>query len=135
MQLLQDEYDARRKRRQPESNFLQPYVAARLDSLPEVFTLGDGHDYHGFRNKALPGQQQYRCFVLAELTERESVRVSILEPRGCASWPNVSIFLTARKNKIRTATSVGRKQDKKTNKDKNVKCEIVFHDVQFYAKC
>ncbi|XP_019740009.1 protein tyrosine phosphatase receptor type Fa [Hippocampus comes] len=78
--LLQGEYDARRKRRQPESNFLQPYVAARLDSLPEVFTLGDGHDYHGFRNKALPGQQQYRCFVLAELTERESQRTLVASP-------------------------------------------------------
>ncbi|XP_051929770.1 protein tyrosine phosphatase receptor type Fa isoform X4 [Hippocampus zosterae] len=78
--LLQGEYDARRKRRQPESNFLQPYVAARLDSLPEVFTLGDGHDYHGFRNKELPGQQQYRCFVLAELTERESQRTLVASP-------------------------------------------------------
>ncbi|XP_077389513.1 protein tyrosine phosphatase receptor type Fa isoform X4 [Festucalex cinctus] len=79
-ELLEGEDDARRKRRQLESDFLRPYVAAKLDSLPEVFTLGDGHVYHGFRNKALPGQQQYRFFVLAELTDRDSQRTLAASP-------------------------------------------------------
>ncbi|XP_061680652.1 protein tyrosine phosphatase receptor type Fa isoform X8 [Syngnathoides biaculeatus] len=71
-ELLDGEGDARRKRRQTEGGFLRPYVAAKLDSLPDIFTLGDGHAYHGFRNKALPGQRHYRCFVLVELTNGES---------------------------------------------------------------
>ncbi|XP_077440031.1 protein tyrosine phosphatase receptor type Fa isoform X2 [Vanacampus margaritifer] len=79
-ELLEGEDDARRKRRQLESDFLRPYVAAKLDSLPEVFTLGDDHVYHDFRNKALPGQQQYRFFVLAELTDRESQRTLAASP-------------------------------------------------------
>ncbi|XP_061744736.1 protein tyrosine phosphatase receptor type Fa isoform X4 [Nerophis ophidion] len=70
-ELLDAEGGARRKRSQG-ADFLQPYIAAKLDSLPEVFTLGDEHRYHGYRNKPLPGQQQYRCFVLAELMDLDS---------------------------------------------------------------
>ncbi|XP_029285277.1 protein tyrosine phosphatase receptor type Fa [Cottoperca gobio] len=62
-----------RKKRQSQ-NFLQPYIAAKLDTLPEIFTLGDEKKYNGYYNKPLPGQQEYRCFVLADLTEHESQR-------------------------------------------------------------
>ncbi|XP_061680646.1 protein tyrosine phosphatase receptor type Fa isoform X3 [Syngnathoides biaculeatus] len=79
-ELLDGEGDARRKRRQTEGGFLRPYVAAKLDSLPDIFTLGDGHAYHGFRNKALPGQRHYRCFVLVELTNGESHRTLAASP-------------------------------------------------------
>ncbi|KAM9797060.1 protein tyrosine phosphatase receptor type Fa isoform 1-T1 [Syngnathus typhle] len=79
-ELLESDDDAQRKRRHLESEFLWPYVAAKLDSLPEIFTLGDGHEYHGFRNKALTGQQQYRCFVLAELTDHEYQRTLVASP-------------------------------------------------------
>ncbi|XP_061538925.1 protein tyrosine phosphatase receptor type Fa isoform X1 [Phycodurus eques] len=79
-ELLDGEGDAGRKRRHIESDFLRPYVAAKLDSLPDIFTLGDGHAYHGFRNKALPGQQQYRCFVLVELMNGESQRTLAASP-------------------------------------------------------
>uniref|UniRef100_A0A4W6C3R3 Receptor-type tyrosine-protein phosphatase F n=1 Tax=Lates calcarifer TaxID=8187 RepID=A0A4W6C3R3_LATCA len=61
-----------RKRRQSQ-DFLQPYIAAKLDALPEIFTLGDEKKYNGYYNKPLPGQQHYRCFVLADLTDHESV--------------------------------------------------------------
>uniref|UniRef100_UPI0037E98738 protein tyrosine phosphatase receptor type Fa isoform X3 n=1 Tax=Semicossyphus pulcher TaxID=241346 RepID=UPI0037E98738 len=60
-----------RKRRQSQ-DILQPYITAKLDDLPEIFTLGDEKKYNGYYNKPLHGQQQYCCFVLADLTEHES---------------------------------------------------------------
>nr|XP_019936794.1 PREDICTED: receptor-type tyrosine-protein phosphatase F isoform X3 [Paralichthys olivaceus] len=63
-----------RKRRQSQ-DFLQPYITAKLDVLPEIFTLGDEKKYNGYYNKPLPGQQQYRCFVLADLMDHESQRM------------------------------------------------------------
>ena len=73
-QLLEADADSslQRKKRQSQ-DFLQPYVAAKLDVLPETFTLGDEKKYNGYYNKPLPGQQQYRCFVLADLMDHESV--------------------------------------------------------------
>ncbi|KAJ8270922.1 hypothetical protein GJAV_G00120780 [Gymnothorax javanicus] len=59
----------RRRRRQTEQ--LKPYIAARLTSLPETFTLGDEKKYHGFYNKPLPSQHQYLCFVLAALDQEQ----------------------------------------------------------------
>uniref|UniRef100_A0A4W6C3L6 Receptor-type tyrosine-protein phosphatase F n=1 Tax=Lates calcarifer TaxID=8187 RepID=A0A4W6C3L6_LATCA len=64
-----------RKRRQSQ-DFLQPYIAAKLDALPEIFTLGDEKKYNGYYNKPLPGQQHYRCFVLADLTDHETFAAS-----------------------------------------------------------
>lgn len=64
-----------RTRRQSQ-DLLQPYIAAKMSSLPAVFTLGDDNKYNGYANKALSGQQQYLCFVLAELADSESVGVS-----------------------------------------------------------
>nr|XP_057930093.1 protein tyrosine phosphatase receptor type Fa isoform X7 [Doryrhamphus excisus] len=78
-ELLDAAVSAQRKRRQ-STDFLQPYITAKLDSLPEIFTLGDEHQYHGFHNKPLPGQQQYRCFVLAELVDDESQRTFAASP-------------------------------------------------------
>nr|XP_029132824.1 receptor-type tyrosine-protein phosphatase F-like isoform X2 [Labrus bergylta] len=60
-----------RKRRQSQ-DFPQPYITAKLKDLPELFTLGDEKTYNSYYNKPLTGQQQYRCFVLADLTEHES---------------------------------------------------------------
>ncbi|KAJ8357495.1 hypothetical protein SKAU_G00202890 [Synaphobranchus kaupii] len=57
----------RRRRRQAES--ARPYIAARLASLPETFTLGDEKKYNGFYNKPLPNNLQYLCFVLAALDQ------------------------------------------------------------------
>uniref|UniRef100_A0A8C2XRD2 Receptor-type tyrosine-protein phosphatase F n=1 Tax=Cyclopterus lumpus TaxID=8103 RepID=A0A8C2XRD2_CYCLU len=72
-QLLEAGADSRLQRQKRQSqDFLQPYIAAKLDALPEIFTLGDEKTYNGYYNKALPGQQQYRCFVLADLTDHES---------------------------------------------------------------
>lgn len=48
-------------------------MAAKLDSLPAVFTLGDEKKYNQYYNRALSGQQQYICFLLAELMDHESV--------------------------------------------------------------
>ncbi|XP_056233807.1 protein tyrosine phosphatase receptor type Fa isoform X3 [Seriola aureovittata] len=60
-----------RKRRQSQ-DFLQPYITAKLEVLPEIFTLGDEKKYNGYYNKPLPGQQHYRCFVLADLMDDEA---------------------------------------------------------------
>ncbi|XP_058493860.1 protein tyrosine phosphatase receptor type Fa isoform X5 [Solea solea] len=60
------------RRRRQSQDFLRPYIAAKVDALPDVFTLGDERKYNGYYNKALVGQQQYRCFVLADLTDHES---------------------------------------------------------------
>ncbi|XP_063747152.1 protein tyrosine phosphatase receptor type Fa isoform X3 [Eleginops maclovinus] len=68
-----------RKKRQSQHLF-QPYIAAKLDTLPEFFTLGDEKKYNGYYNKPLPGQQQYRCFVLADLTDNESQRTFAASP-------------------------------------------------------
>ncbi|XP_072295419.1 receptor-type tyrosine-protein phosphatase F-like [Eucyclogobius newberryi] len=48
-----------------------PYVAARLEALPAVFTLGDERLYSSFYNRPLKQQQQYKCFVLAELEQSQ----------------------------------------------------------------
>ncbi|XP_075901581.1 protein tyrosine phosphatase receptor type Fa [Nelusetta ayraudi] len=60
-----------RKRRQSQ-DFLQPHIAAKMSTLPAIFTLGDEKKYNGYYNKPLSGQQQYLCFVLAELMDNES---------------------------------------------------------------
>ncbi|XP_064415799.1 receptor-type tyrosine-protein phosphatase F isoform X1 [Latimeria chalumnae] len=54
-----------RNRRQ--AGQLKPYIAAQLDSLPRIFTLGDEKHYGGFYNKPLLKSQTYLCFVLASL--------------------------------------------------------------------
>eukprot|EP00064_Thunnus_orientalis_P004843 superscaffoldBa00000457_g4856 len=81
-----------RKKRQSQ-DFLQPYIAAKLDALPDVFTLGDEKKYNGYYNKPLPGQQQYRCFVLADLTDHESALrpLSMLSLTGILR-PEYSVF-------------------------------------------
>ncbi|XP_039454430.1 protein tyrosine phosphatase receptor type Fa isoform X7 [Oreochromis aureus] len=80
-ELLESDADSSLQRRKRQSNdFLQPYIAAKLDTLPEIFTLGDEKKYSGFYNKPLPGQQQYRCFVLADLTDHESQRTFAASP-------------------------------------------------------
>uniref|UniRef100_A0A671X899 Receptor-type tyrosine-protein phosphatase F n=1 Tax=Sparus aurata TaxID=8175 RepID=A0A671X899_SPAAU len=61
-----------RTRRQSQG-ILQPYIAAKLDTLPELFTLGDEKKYNDYYNKPLLGQQQYCCSVLADLMEHKSV--------------------------------------------------------------
>ncbi|XP_035268880.1 protein tyrosine phosphatase receptor type Fa isoform X7 [Anguilla anguilla] len=61
----------RRRRRQAESP-LKPYIAAKLETLPGTFTLGDEKKYNGFYNKPLTSQQEYRCFVMAALKDQDS---------------------------------------------------------------
>ncbi|XP_072296848.1 receptor-type tyrosine-protein phosphatase F-like isoform X5 [Eucyclogobius newberryi] len=57
----------RRRRRHLESS--RPYIAAKLASLPQAFTLGDEQKYNGFYNRPLTSQQDYLCFVLAALRD------------------------------------------------------------------
>ncbi|XP_061549974.1 receptor-type tyrosine-protein phosphatase F-like isoform X8 [Phycodurus eques] len=54
-----------RRRRHLDAS--KPYIAAKLASLPPVFTLGDEKRYNGFYNKPLTSGQEYVCFVLAVL--------------------------------------------------------------------
>uniref|UniRef100_A0A8C7VVU7 Receptor-type tyrosine-protein phosphatase F n=1 Tax=Oncorhynchus mykiss TaxID=8022 RepID=A0A8C7VVU7_ONCMY len=70
-ELLEASSDQSLKRRQTQE-FLRPYIAAKMDALPDTFPLGDEKKYNGFYNKPLPGQQQYLCFVLAALKGHES---------------------------------------------------------------
>ncbi|XP_038854700.1 receptor-type tyrosine-protein phosphatase F [Salvelinus namaycush] len=70
-ELLEASSDQSLKRRQTQE-FLRPYIAAKMDALPDTFPLGDEKQYNGFYNKPLPGQQQYLCFVLAALKDHGS---------------------------------------------------------------
>ncbi|KAL2090038.1 hypothetical protein ACEWY4_014726 [Coilia grayii] len=67
-----DSSGVRRRRRRHAQDVPRPYIAAKLLSLPEEFTLGDEKRYNGFLNKALPSQQAYRCFVVAALKNSDS---------------------------------------------------------------
>uniref|UniRef100_A0A8C2DMC6 Receptor-type tyrosine-protein phosphatase F n=1 Tax=Cyprinus carpio TaxID=7962 RepID=A0A8C2DMC6_CYPCA len=49
---------------------VRPYIAAKLPSLPDTFTLGDEKTYNGFYNRPLPNNQHYQCFVMAELKDQ-----------------------------------------------------------------
>ncbi|XP_066547933.1 protein tyrosine phosphatase receptor type Fa isoform X2 [Amia ocellicauda] len=69
--LLESSENPSLKRRRRQTDNLKPYIAAKLTSLPETFTLGDEKMYHGFYNKPLPGLQKYLCFVLAALEDRD----------------------------------------------------------------
>ncbi|XP_018590271.2 receptor-type tyrosine-protein phosphatase F isoform X6 [Scleropages formosus] len=66
------ESSALRRRRRRQANSVKPYIAAKLATLPDTFTLGDEKNYNGFYNKPLPSQQQYLCFVLAALKDQDS---------------------------------------------------------------
>lgn len=78
-QLLEASSEQSLKRR-PTQEFLRPYIAAKMDALPDTFPLGDEKKYNGFYNKPLPGQQQYLCFVLAALKDHESVSETTTSP-------------------------------------------------------
>ena len=72
-QLLVADADSRKL----SPDVLGPYIAAKLDSLPAIFMLGDEKKYNNYGNRALQGQQQYVCFILAELMHHESVSSSV----------------------------------------------------------
>ncbi|XP_077132034.1 receptor-type tyrosine-protein phosphatase F isoform X12 [Ranitomeya variabilis] len=61
---------SRRQKRQASRN--KPYIAARLNMLPESFTLGDNKEYNGFVNKPLDPHLSYTCFVLAALEDGDT---------------------------------------------------------------
>ncbi|XP_028832631.1 receptor-type tyrosine-protein phosphatase F-like isoform X4 [Denticeps clupeoides] len=69
-ELLASEGPVLRKRRQVGSS--RPYIAAKMDSLPEMFTLGDEKRYEGFYNQPLSKDLQHLCFVLAELKDPQA---------------------------------------------------------------
>lgn len=50
-------------------------MAARFQSLPGHFTLGDQKNYEGFENKALENGQKYVFFIMAMLESAEVVRL------------------------------------------------------------
>ncbi|XP_073400593.1 receptor-type tyrosine-protein phosphatase F isoform X12 [Dendrobates tinctorius] len=61
---------SRRQKRQASRN--KPYIAARVNTLPESFTLGDNKEYNGFVNKPLDPHLSYTCFVLAALEDGDT---------------------------------------------------------------
>uniref|UniRef100_A0A8C2PXT3 Receptor-type tyrosine-protein phosphatase F n=1 Tax=Cyprinus carpio TaxID=7962 RepID=A0A8C2PXT3_CYPCA len=56
-------------RRRRHTDTVRPYIAAKLSSLPDTFTLGDEKTYNGFYNRPLPNNH-YQCFVMAELKDQ-----------------------------------------------------------------
>uniref|UniRef100_A0A670KHT1 protein-tyrosine-phosphatase n=1 Tax=Podarcis muralis TaxID=64176 RepID=A0A670KHT1_PODMU len=56
----------------------KPYIAARFNTLPSYFILGDLKRYEGFENKALEPGQKYVIFVLAVLRASDPKRFSPL---------------------------------------------------------
>ncbi|KAL0200327.1 hypothetical protein M9458_003514, partial [Cirrhinus mrigala] len=60
-------------RRRRHADTVRPYIAAKLPSLPDAFTLGDEKTYNGFYNRPLPNNQHYQCFVMAELKDQYPV--------------------------------------------------------------
>ncbi|XP_026137641.1 receptor-type tyrosine-protein phosphatase F-like isoform X22 [Carassius auratus] len=60
-------------RRRRHTDTVRPYIAAKLQSLPDTFTLGDEKTYNGFYNRPLPNNQHYQCFVMAELKDQYPV--------------------------------------------------------------
>uniref|UniRef100_A0A3B3S3H2 Receptor-type tyrosine-protein phosphatase F n=1 Tax=Paramormyrops kingsleyae TaxID=1676925 RepID=A0A3B3S3H2_9TELE len=86
-----DDGGLRRRRRQVDS--AKPHIAAKLETLPETFTLGDEKYYNGFYNKPLSSHQQYQCFVLAALKDQDSTFVAspYSEPIKVSSHVSASI--------------------------------------------
>ncbi|XP_050990002.1 receptor-type tyrosine-protein phosphatase F isoform X8 [Labeo rohita] len=60
-------------RRRRHADTVRPYIAAKLPTLPDTFTLGDEKTYNGFYNRPLPNNQHYQCFVMAELKDQYPV--------------------------------------------------------------
>ncbi|KAM4641072.1 receptor-type tyrosine-protein phosphatase F isoform 3-T4 [Discoglossus pictus] len=59
-------------RHRREASGSKPYIAARLNTLPESFTLGDNKEYNGFTNRPLNDELSYTCFVLAALEDGDT---------------------------------------------------------------
>ncbi|XP_047662499.1 receptor-type tyrosine-protein phosphatase F isoform X8 [Tachysurus fulvidraco] len=58
------------RRRRQYVEIPRPYIAAKLEYLPETFTLGDELNYNGFYNRPVPSNQPYQCSVMAEMKEQ-----------------------------------------------------------------
>ncbi|GAA6068564.1 receptor-type tyrosine-protein phosphatase F isoform X2, partial [Tachysurus ichikawai] len=58
------------RRRRQYAEIPRPYIAAKLEYLPETFTLGDELNYNGFYNRPVPSNQPYQCSVMAEMKEQ-----------------------------------------------------------------
>ncbi|XP_058496354.1 protein tyrosine phosphatase receptor type Db isoform X8 [Solea solea] len=63
---------ALRIRRQAGQSDPRAYVSAHFKTLPLEFTLGDGQNHGGFRNRALQNGQEYVFFVLGLLDLSEN---------------------------------------------------------------
>ncbi|XP_056329239.1 receptor-type tyrosine-protein phosphatase F isoform X4 [Danio aesculapii] len=72
-ELLESSEGAHLRRRRRHTDTVRPYIAAKLDTLRETFTLGDEQDYNGFINRPLPNNQHFQCFVMAELKDQYPV--------------------------------------------------------------
>ncbi|XP_053098317.1 receptor-type tyrosine-protein phosphatase F-like isoform X2 [Pangasianodon hypophthalmus] len=60
----------RHRHRRSYTEIPRPYVAAKLEYLPETFLLGDEQNYNGFYNRPVPSNQPYQCFIMAEMKEQ-----------------------------------------------------------------
>uniref|UniRef100_A0A4W4FPA6 Receptor-type tyrosine-protein phosphatase F n=1 Tax=Electrophorus electricus TaxID=8005 RepID=A0A4W4FPA6_ELEEL len=69
-ELLDSSEGAALRRRRRYADISRPYIAARLATLPDTFTLGDEKSYNGFYNRPVAVNQSYKCFVMAELKEQ-----------------------------------------------------------------
>ncbi|XP_029943506.1 protein tyrosine phosphatase receptor type Fa [Salarias fasciatus] len=71
LQLLQTDQD---QDQDLDLDFLRPHIAAKLDVLPETFTLGHEDRLTG------SGRRLYRCFLLADLTDHETQQTLTFSP-------------------------------------------------------
>uniref|UniRef100_A0A8B9LR39 Receptor-type tyrosine-protein phosphatase F n=1 Tax=Astyanax mexicanus TaxID=7994 RepID=A0A8B9LR39_ASTMX len=100
------------RRRRRHSDVSRPYIAARLTTLPNTFTLGDQKHYSGFYNRPVPNNQPYLCFVMAELKDQYlptanekqhlgGVKDSLLsiDPGQQFTWENSNMEVNKPKNR------------------------------------
>ncbi|XP_073704979.1 receptor-type tyrosine-protein phosphatase F isoform X5 [Garra rufa] len=80
-------------RRRRHADTVRPYIAAKLPSLPDTFTLGDEKMYNGFYNRPLPNNQHYQCFVMAELKDQYPVTANEKQRTFSASPYSDSIMV------------------------------------------
>ncbi|XP_039533390.1 receptor-type tyrosine-protein phosphatase F isoform X5 [Pimephales promelas] len=89
-------------RRRRHSDTVRPYIAAKLLSLPDTFTLGDEKTYSGFYNRPLSNSQNYQCFVMAELKDQYPITANEKQRTFSASPYSDLIMMTDESNMQRS---------------------------------
>ncbi|XP_051768644.1 receptor-type tyrosine-protein phosphatase F isoform X6 [Ctenopharyngodon idella] len=100
-ELLESTEGALLRRRRHTEN-VRPYIAAKLLSLPESFTLGDENTYNGFYNRPLSNNQNYQCFVMAELKDQYPVTANEKQ-RTFSSSPYSDLIVMSDESRVQSS--------------------------------